>query len=136
MEKLFLMFCAVFWMGYGALCLVFPEIPAGFIGYQMVSADALIEVAAMYGGLEFGLGCMFFYFAMEKSRYQTGLLLVIFTIGALALSRTVAFLMIGGDIGVYTKGGIAYEGLSGLIATVLYFRHKSHQGRVSAVIDD
>jgi len=122
LEKGFLVFCGLFWVSYGILCLFWPDTVAGFIGYEFVSADAIIEVVSMYGGLELGLGCMFLYCAMKPELIQTGLLLVIFTIGALALTRTLGYFFHGGEVTVYTYGGIFYEGLSGFIALLLLLR--------------
>ena len=127
LEKAFLLFCAAFWMGYGAFCLFWPETVAGFIGYQFISADAIIEVVSMYGGLEFGLGCMFLYSALKPLQIKAGLLLVIFVIGGLALSRTLAYLFYGGEVTVYTYGGIFYEGVSALIALLLIVRMNKKQ---------
>lgn len=127
LEKVFLLFCAVFWMGYGFFCFFWPETVAGFIGYQFISADAIIEVVSMYGGLEFGLGCMFLYSALNPQQIKPGLLLVIFVIGGLALSRILAFAIHGGEVTVYTYGGIFYEGLSAVIALLLLLRLSKKQ---------
>jgi hypothetical protein len=127
LEKAFLLFCAAFWMGYGFFCFFWPETVAGFIGYQFNSADAIIEVLAMYGGLEFGLGCMFLYSALNPQQIKAGLLLVIFVIGGLALSRTLGFFFYGGEVTVYTYGGIFYEGISALIALLLLLRLNKKQ---------
>lgn len=124
MNKAFLIFCALFWMVYGFFCFFWPNTVAGFIGFEFVSADAIIEVVSMYGGLEFGLGCMFLYCALKPELVKTGLLLVMFTIGFLALTRVLGLLMHGGDVGVYTYGGIFYEGVSGLVALVLWLNYK------------
>lgn len=124
LDKGFLIFCGLFWIAYGIFCLFWPSTVAGFIGYQFISADAIIEVVSMYGGLEFGLGCMFLYCALKTELIKTGLLLVISTIGALAVSRTIGYLVIGGEVTIYTYGGIFYEGLSGVIALVLWLRNK------------
>ena len=121
-EKAFLLFCALFWMGYGIFCMFWPNTVAGFIGYEFSSADAIIEVVSMYGGLEFGLGLVFLMCAINPQQIKFGLFIVMATIGGLAVSRTIAFLILGGEVTVYTYGGIFYEGLSAIIALILYIR--------------
>ncbi len=125
LEKGFLGSCAMFWMGYGIFCLFWPDTVAGFIGYQYLTADTRIEVISMYGGLEFGVGVMFLYCMLQEKYHDIGLLMVICIIGGLALARTVAFLVLGGEVTIYTYGGIFYEGVSAAIAALLLWKRKN-----------
>ncbi len=99
---------------YGLACLVSPLLVAGYAGMELPGASAMTEVAAMYGGLQAGIGALFIYHALGDERLQSGLMLMFVLLGSLALARTLGLLIYGPS--PYNLGATAYESLSALLA--------------------
>lgn len=103
---------------YGIACLYSPDIPAGYIGYVMTNADAVVEVSGMYGGLQTGFGLWCIFGALNQGYSRAALLSIVFSIGALAIGRVVGLSQVVGDAGGYTYGAIVYESITALLALV------------------
>lgn len=113
---------ALVFIGYGLVSLVSPDIPAGFAGLEMSSGDAIAEIGAMYGGLQTGLGlfCLIAFFKTEF--YRSGLLILILSIGTLALARLVSLMMATDAVTAYTYGALGYEFATAILAAAAYLR--------------
>ncbi|MDE0884811.1 MAG: DUF4345 family protein [Myxococcota bacterium] len=99
---------------YGLACLASPLLVAGYAGMELPGASAMTEVAAMYGGLQAGVGGLFIYHGMREERFQSGLMLMFVLLGSLALARTLGLLLYGTS--PYNLGATVYESLSALLA--------------------
>jgi len=81
-------------IGFGIILLCWPDMALPGVGIQALSAQAQVEVRAMYGGLELGLGVLLLTcFAPEKQRF--GLQLSLASYGGLGLARSLSMLVIG-----------------------------------------
>ena len=79
---------------FGILFLCWPDMLLPGIGIQALSAEAQVEIRAMYGGLELGLGILLLNcFAADRQRF--GLQLSLASYGGLALARLASMLVIG-----------------------------------------
>lgn len=122
LAKLVLSFLSLAFVGYGAASLFFPDVPVGYIGYQLLGADARIEVAAMYGGLQLGLGIFFLVGVLSKSYEKPALLSVVLLLGGLGLSRGVSLLLASDSVTIYTHGALVFEIVSAVIAAYAFTR--------------
>lgn len=99
---------------YGLACLASPGLVAEYAGMELPGPSALAEVAAMYGGLQAGVGLLFLYCAFRPQRVPQGLGLMVVLIGALALARTIGLLMHGPS--AYNLSALAYESVTVALA--------------------
>ncbi|MEZ5567931.1 MAG: DUF4345 family protein [Halioglobus sp.] len=116
--KFVLWVSALSFTGYGLACLLTPTIPADMTGLAVFSGDAYAELAAMYGGLQTGIGVYCALAALRAELYRPALLLLALAIGALALGRLMAVLTGAGDVGFYTWGAMAYEFVTAILAAI------------------
>ena len=99
---------------YGLACVISPEIVGGYTGMELPNPGSLTEVAAMYGGLQAGLGLVFLSSALRPARAGDGLRLMVVLLGSLALGRTVGLLAYG--YSAYNVSALVYESLVALSA--------------------
>ena len=116
--KIVLWLSAVIFGSYGIVCLIWPELPAEYAGLMIDSGDAWVEIAAMYGGLQTGLGLFCLLAALNPNFYKTGLVVLIFCIGSLALARLYSTLLITDPVSAYTWGAMTYEFATTILATL------------------
>lgn len=81
-------------VGFGIAFLFWPGALLTGIGLQAVSAQANVEIRAMYGGLELGLG-VFLLCCIAASRQRIGLWLTLASYGGLGLARLASMLFLG-----------------------------------------
>lgn len=107
--KLILWVSALVFTGYGMVSLVAPSVPAGYAGLVISNGNAFAEIAAMYGGLQTGIG-IFCLLAVSKTEfYRAGLVILVLGIGAIALGRLIGFLVTAEPVTMYTYGAFFYE---------------------------
>ena len=81
-------------VAFGILFLCWPDMVMPGVGIQAVAPQAQVEIRAMYGGLELGLGLLLLNcFSTERQRF--GLQLSLASYGGLALARSISMLIIG-----------------------------------------
>jgi hypothetical protein len=107
--KIALWFPGLVFTAYGLVCLFAPELPAGYAGFGLNSGDALVEVAAMYGGLQFGFGVFCLLGALRSELSRPALLSVVLLVGGLALARLYSTLIGSEAVGSYTYGALVFE---------------------------
>ena len=96
--KIVLWVSAVTFISYGLICLIAPDVPA------------------QYAGLRLGLFCLLA--ALNPNFYKTGLVVLIFCIGSLALARLYSTLLITDPVSAYTWGAMTYEFATTILATL------------------
>ena len=116
--KFVLWFSAAMFIAYGLSCLVAPGTPMAYAGLEAVSADAVPEIAAMYGGLQTGFGVFCLLGALQVAYYRPALVLLLLCIGALGLAR--CYWGFAGEAAVsgYTYGAATYELITAILAAV------------------
>ena len=130
--KLILWITGLVFVAYGGACLYDPNMPVSFIGYTMTGANAYIETAAMYGGLQLGFGFWCLFSAVNNYYTRSALLSIGLAIGGLGLSRLLALLLMGTSVSTqnqnfddatwYTFGAIIYELSTAIIAIAAFKR--------------
>ena len=114
----FLLLTGLIFIGYGLYCLFNPMILNQYTGMGLSAPTALIEVRAMYGGLQCSMGLYLFYCGLQLPRVSQGLLVSVFFFAGLAGARAYGLTVDGGDNG-YNFAAVIYEAISGLIALAL-----------------
>ena len=114
----FLILTGLILLGYGIFCLFNPMILSQYTGMGLTEPTALIEVRAMYGGLQCSVGLLFIYNGLHAGRTTEGLLLSVFIFAGLAGARAYGMTVDAGDNG-YNFAAAIYEASSGLISLVL-----------------
>jgi hypothetical protein len=105
--RIWLALNGVLFLVYGLVCVVAPNLPAGYAELVLPTATARTEVSAMYGGLQAGLGALLCWSAMRPERVAHGLVVLVVLIGSLALGR--AYGIVANGATAYNVGAIVYE---------------------------
>lgn len=80
--------------GFGIALLIFPGL-LGVVGIKELSRSGEVEIRAVYGGLQIGLG-LFFLLAFNRPRWaRAGLVVQICSVGGLAIGRIFGLLVAG-----------------------------------------
>lgn len=124
LAKVVLWFTAVSYLIYGVLCLVNPQMPTGYAGLTISSGDALLEVAAMYGGMQTGIGLFCLIGALKPIYTKPTLLFIALALGGLAAGRTLMFLITDQPVTSYTYGAIGFEWVLCALAVAAVAKHK------------
>lgn len=93
-RKFILGYYAVLFLAFGVAGLFLPEKITDLIGYEILSSSAKIEFMATYGGLFLGLGAFMLF--CTRNNITIGLISVLFTMGAMLLTRLAGYSFIGG----------------------------------------
>jgi hypothetical protein len=99
---------------YGLVCLLDPAVPAGYAGMTLPGASARTEVAAMYGGLQAGLGAWLVWSALRPDRVPTALPVLAVLTGSLATGR--AFGLAAHGATAYNVSAVLYEATVAVLA--------------------
>ena len=126
LAKFVLWITAAVLVSYGLLCFISPQVPAGYAGLQITNGDAFAEIAAMYGGLQTGVGLFCAVAACKPHYRRAGLLLLVLGIGLLACGRLYAALTSTASVSAYTHGALIYEFTTAALAG-LAMRHEQQE---------
>jgi hypothetical protein len=116
--KVILWFSALVFISYGLACLYSPALPAGYAGLAMTNGDALAEIRAMYGGLQFGFGIFCLLGALRKDFFRPVLASVMLLLGGLALARLYSTATGIDPVTSYTYGALVFECTTAALAAL------------------
>ncbi|CAH0991831.1 hypothetical protein SIN8267_01946 [Sinobacterium norvegicum] len=117
-SKFLLTFTGLIFFSYGLLCAVAPQLPAEYIGYQYGIGGSTVEIVAMYGGLEMGLGIIYLIAAFNDELRYHGLWVTLITLGSLGFTRLFGLIIHGVDD--YNMAALFFElTTTGLCITAL-----------------
>jgi len=113
--RIFLALSGLIWFPYGIYCFFQPGYLADAAGILSTTATGQIELRAMYGGLQAGIGALAFAGALRPAWLRPALLAGCFLFGGLALSRSLAAIAIR-EVSPYTAFGLCFEWTSTALA--------------------
>ena len=93
MLKGYLWICVFINAGIGVGCWIDPLGVLGPTGISVLGPNGLVELRAMYGGLEVGLALFLVWCAMDDRRFRTGVMAMTLMLAGLSLSRLVTWLV-------------------------------------------
>jgi len=111
LSKIVLWMAAIGFTPYGFMCLIDPSTATDYAGLSMTNGDAFVEISAMYGGLQVGLGLLCLLGALKPRFTHTSLTAVAFVIGGLVIGRSVGFFVGSDPVTSYTYGALVFEWL-------------------------
>jgi hypothetical protein len=115
--RLFILFQGILFIGYGAYCLVYPEFIALTLNSN-VTAVAITEFRAMYGGLQLAIG-MFLIYSLKSPQLLEGALA--FCLAAFACLSTSRGISMGiNETDQYNLIAFSYE-LGSLVVNLYAF---------------
>lgn len=109
---------AAIWLPYGLYCFAAPGALAQAAGVAASSTTGTIELRAMYGGLQAGIGSLALAACWRPSLRRPALLCLVFLCTGLALAR-LSGAVLGDELSAYTAMGLCFEGLSSAVAASL-----------------
>ena len=110
---------ALVWLPYGFLCLLRPSTLADVAGLGLASPIALVEIQAMYGGLEIAIGALALGGALRPRAAEAAIRSLLLLYGGLVGGRAFG-LVTSGDRSAYNLGAIAFELTGALSAAWVY----------------
>jgi len=115
MARIFLALSGLIWFPYGLYLFFQPTYLADAAGIISTTATGHIELRAMYGGLQAGIGGLAFAGALRPALTRQVLFAGCFLFGGLAVTRLLAALG-AGEFSPYTMFGLCFEWGSTLLA--------------------
>lgn len=115
LARVYLMITGVIVTGFGLYCLLDPLLMSEATGMGLSTPTSVIEVIAMYGGLQIAMGLYFIYCSLHINRIPQALLVSVFIFAGVAGARSYGLAIHSGDNG-YNFMAVIYEIVSGLIA--------------------
>lgn len=111
MVRSFLLIIGLIFVAYGVACALDPGLAARLAGLAVRNGDGYAELAAMYGGLQTGVGLFLAIAAFRPSLQHGALLLLVLGIGSLAVLRGTGALRTEEVVTAYTWGALAFESI-------------------------
>ena len=108
MGRAFLGLMAAVFIPYGIYCLVSPDMLADGAGITALNTTGTIELQAMYGGLQVGVGALCLLGVFRKHLEQAALYALLFIFAGLAVVR-VGLGLTQGDFSGYTVFAMSFE---------------------------
>jgi hypothetical protein len=115
LARVFLALSGLIWFPYGVYLFFSPSYLADAAGVLSTTATGYIELRAMYGGLQAGIGALAFAGALRPAHTRTVLFAGCFLFGGLAVTRLLAAIG-SGELSPYTIFGLCFEWTSTLLA--------------------
>ena len=121
LARFVLIVTGISFFGYAVVCFLYPVDVAGrFTGYGLDAAAAMVEVRAMYGGLQAGFGLFCLLAGWRRQWTVPGLAAIACVMGGLVLTRSIA-MGIHGPAGA-NPGAAVYEGITTALALLALAR--------------
>jgi len=124
--RLVLGLSALVWLPYGLYCFAQPGALAEAAGVAAAHASGTVELQAMYGGLQAGVGPLCALGAARSARTGPALRALLFLTGGLGLARLVGVAG-AGTLDGYHAFALGLEGLSAGLAAWLLARGAAPQ---------
>lgn len=112
---------AAIFVGYGLLCFFYPGFVATLVSLEPTDEAALVELRAMYGGLQVAIGLTALTGTLVADLRRSVLLMTLFLLGGLALARVLG-VTLHGSWDFYNLSALAYETLTALAALTALIR--------------
>jgi hypothetical protein len=119
--RIFFALTALIWLPYGIYCFFSPGYLAQAAGVTAITATGTIELQAMYGGLQAGIGAFALAAALQPALIRPALLASCFLFPGLAVTRLLAAIG-AGEFSSYTIAGLGLEWSSTALAVWLLRR--------------
>lgn len=116
--RVFLGLEALVWLPYGLYCFAQPGYLAEAAGVAAASTTGTVELRAMYGGLQAGIGVLAALGAMRAERMRPALLALLFLAAGLGLARLLGALS-AGELSGYTAFALVFEGVTAGVSAFL-----------------
>ena len=113
--RIFLGLSALLWLPYGLFCFFQPSYLAEVAGVAASSPTGIIELRAMYGGLEAALGVLAGLALFRPQLLRPALVTLAFVCSGLFLARLLGA-GLGREVSTYTALGLAFELISAALA--------------------
>lgn len=113
--RIFLALSGLIWFPYGVYLFFQPGYLAEAAGILSTTATGQIELRAMYGGLQAGIGALAFAGALRPAQIRSVLFAGCFLFGGLAVTRSLAAIA-AGEVSSYTAFGLCFEWTSTALA--------------------
>ncbi len=120
----FLIVLGVVFLPYGLYCFAAPGYLADAAGVSAMTPTGVVELRAMYGGLQAAFGVLLIAAARDPRLTLAGLAAVAFMLPGLASARLLG-VALGGDLSAYTVGALIFEISSSVISLSLLRRQLS-----------
>ncbi len=127
MSRAYLIVAGGMWMAYGIYMLLAPQALAGTAGVAAINLTGLIELRAMYGGLEMAVGLFAFTAAWVPGMARSGLLAMGLACAGLGVTRLLSAAL-AGEFSTYTRQGLALELTLTALALWLFLRQPADAG--------
>ncbi|MBS0577838.1 MAG: DUF4345 family protein [Proteobacteria bacterium] len=108
MARAYLVIAGLMWLAYGLYLLAVPQTLAATAGVAASTPTGVIELRAMYGGLEMAVGAFALVCAFSVGLRRGGLLGMGLACAGLGLARLGSALA-AGEFSTYTRQGLALE---------------------------
>ena len=125
--RIFLGISVLIWLPYGIYCFVDPAFLEGAAGVVSTTPTGTIEIQAMYGGLQAGVGAFAAAALFRRDLEHPALMMIIFLCGGLFSARVLAALS-AGEVSAYTGSALIFEiGCSALAMAAVRSRPSATQ---------
>jgi hypothetical protein len=121
MARAYLVIAGLMWLVYGLYLLAVPQALAGTAGVAATTLTGLIELRAMYGGLEMAVGAFALVCALSAGLRRAGLLGMGLACAGLGVAR-LGSALVAGEFSTYTRQGLALELTLTALALWLFLR--------------
>jgi Domain of unknown function (DUF4345) len=121
MARAYLIVAGLMWVVYGIYLAAVPQALAATAGVAATTLTGLIELRAMYGGLEMAVGAFALAAACLPGMLRSGLLAMGLACAGLGVTRLLSAAS-AGEFSTYTRQGLALELTLTALALWLFLR--------------
>jgi hypothetical protein len=127
MARAYLIIAGLMWLVYGIYLLAMPQALSSTAGVAATTVTGLIELRAMYGGLEIAVGIFALVAARLPGMLRSGLLAMGLACAGLGVTRLLSATL-AGEFSTYTRQGLALEFTLTVLALWLFLRQPVDTG--------